>query len=88
MRLIFPYVLQIDKALDSLPPWAEQVNVGVDDEAYYRLLASLWHDAQDFIILEHDHVLPPNAITDFEKCPELWCAHPYWLYGGWGAWHG
>jgi hypothetical protein len=88
VRVVFPYTVRLDEAIVSLPPWAEQVDVSQDDEAYYRLLASLWHDAQDFVILEHDQVLPPTALEGFEKCPEWHCGHPTWLYGGWGVWHG
>jgi hypothetical protein len=88
VRVIYPFATTFPEALASLPSWAEQVDVSQDDEAYFRLLASLWHEAEDFVIVEQDQVLPPGALEGFEACPELKCGHGTWLYGGWGIWHG
>jgi hypothetical protein len=48
-------------------------DVGQDEYAYARWFQSLWKLGHDFIIVEHD-VLPwPGAITKLEQCVNVWC---------------
>jgi hypothetical protein len=87
-RIILPYTEICPETLASLEGPVEQVDVSADNEAYYRLLADLWHSGDDFVIVEHDMVVPPGALGRLQTCPQEWCGVPYWLYGGWGVWHG
>jgi len=88
MRLVFPYTERHPEAIAALPVEAEQTDVSSDPEAYWRLLREAWRSGEDFLIVEHDMVLPPGAILAFERCRREWCAHPYFMYGTWGTWHG
>ena len=48
-----------------------------DTTAYYHLLAKLWTEADDFLIVEHDVVPPSGAFDEFTYCDGLVCSHPY-----------
>ena len=85
MRLVQPYVTRFPESVAALAG-AEFVDVSSDPEAYYRLLADLWHSGDDFCIVEQDNV--PYVLDELKSCPEEWCAEPYWLQGRWGCWHG
>lgn len=88
MKIVYPFTRDYPEAIAALPAGAEKVQMGSDPEAYWRLLRGLWRSGEDFLIVEHDMVLPEGAIRGFERCPREWCAHPYFLYGTWGTWHG
>ena len=88
MRIIYPYAEHYPEAIAALPLDAEQVDVSADPEAYWRLLRDLWRSGEDFLIVEHDMVLPDGALHTFDSCRREWCAHPYFMYGTWGTWHG
>jgi len=90
MRIVYPFVATFTEALAALDGWpVEMVNVSSDGEAYYRILADLWHSGEDFVIVEQDMVAPPGAIQSFLDCPREHCGVPYWMaLGNWGIWHG
>lgn len=63
------------------------VDVSGSNDAYWELLASLWEDRRDFILVEHDVVPDAAALADLDGCDRRWCAQPYpYLYGrmNWG----
>jgi hypothetical protein len=77
------------EALDSSGyPWEAVELDPSDNEAYYRLLADLWHSGEDFLVVEQDMVPPPGAIKELDECESEWCGNAYWLYGNWGVWLG
>jgi hypothetical protein len=91
MKTAYPYTgTGFPQALAALDGWpVEKINVSSDDQAYYRLLADLWHSGEDFAIVEHDIVIPPGALQRLVDCPQEWCAGIYWMpYGSWGSWFG
>jgi hypothetical protein len=91
MKIAYPYTgTGFPQSLAALDGWpVEKINVSSDDQAYYRLLADLWHSGDDFVIVEHDIVAPPGALQGLVWCKEEWCGHLYWMpWGGWGCWHG
>lgn len=47
------------------------------DSSYYDLLHSLWHEGETFVIVEHDIIPWPGAVTAIYNCPEPWCTYPY-----------
>lgn len=47
------------------------------DYDYGELLVELWQSGESFILLEHDVVPWPGAITQLAECPELWCSYEY-----------
>ena len=55
---------------------AEVVPVGPGDE-YYRLLARLWAEQVDFVVVEHDIIVGRDTLAGFEGCGHWWCAHSY-----------
>lgn len=53
---------------------------GVDRD-YFDLLSAYWRSGETFCIVEHDIVVRPEALVEFEECPERWCAAPYRYVG-------
>ena len=49
-------------------------DVSHSDEAYWGLLAGLWHKGETFVVVEHDVVVPPNAIDELLACSRPWCS--------------
>jgi len=65
------------KALDATGrPW-QPVDVSGDDQAYFRLIASLWDQGTEFTIVEHDITVTPVALDSLDNCPASWCSSPY-----------
>jgi hypothetical protein len=63
------------------------VDVSGGEDTYWELLASLWADRQDVIVVEHDVTPDAEALDDLATCDRRWCAQPYpYLYGraNWG----
>lgn len=86
MRVVCPFTTlrpQTAEALDASGyPW-EPVDVSGSDEDYWELLYDLWAARQDFCIVEHDIIIAPGILAEFESCPELWCVSPYpYMHGG------
>lgn len=80
MRVIVPHVEitpECDNALWAYAPTAERIDVGHDDEAYWRLLNRLWHTGQSFLLIEHDVVIGPDTVAEMTGCPKEWCAASY-----------
>jgi hypothetical protein len=81
VRVIYPYTTrgteESEYALRAYAPQAEKFYVGDDDFAYGYLLERCWHDGESFLVVEHDIVIGPNTVAEFESCPEEWCSAGY-----------
>lgn len=81
MRIIVPYTalswLTVEALEAAHPDTWEACYVGSDDEAYFRLLSKLWHEQEDFAIVEQDIVVNPETLTSFGKCSAQICVAPY-----------
>jgi hypothetical protein len=78
LRLVCPHTTvtpETRAALEGLD--VEYINVGADDEAYWRLLSELWADQEDFCVVEQDVVAPPGFLYSFDACDHEWCAYSY-----------
>lgn len=53
-----------------------------DMSAYWALLARLWQEPGELIVVEHDIGLHAGVIPGFTACPEPWCGFPYPLDRG------
>lgn len=53
------------------------IDVSDDDFAYGRLMTDLWDKKEGFIILEHDVVPWPGALTELMFCDHPYCAYRY-----------
>ena len=82
MRLVCPYVPaglrdETIDALEALDRPLEMIDVSASDESYARLIARLWHDGEDFLLIEHDMIPTKDAVEHMECCPRWWCANAY-----------
>lgn len=48
-----------------------------DDEAYWRLLARLWREPDDLLVVEQDIGLKAGIVESLTACREPWCGAPY-----------
>jgi hypothetical protein len=69
------------ETVQAVPATARFVNVGADDEAYWRLLRDLWAEGRTVIVVEHDIVPAESMIQVMWDCPKMWCCHPYDMGG-------
>jgi hypothetical protein len=80
MRVIVPFTELTSETCQSVNAtgWTwEPVYVGDSDEDYWSLLAGLWADAEDFLVIEQDIVVNEDTITDLYECDSEWCSVPY-----------
>lgn len=80
MRIVVPHTAihpLANAALQRLAPEAERVDVSASTEAYYRLVAELWHAGDDFLLIEHDIELTEAALAQALDCPCIWSTSPY-----------
>lgn len=47
------------------------------ENGYGELLAQLWREGQGFVLVEHDVVPWPTAVTGLISCPFHWCCFQY-----------
>jgi hypothetical protein len=66
-------------------PLALEVREHEPEEGYYRLLAELWAQAQDFVLCEWDNLPYPGAIQEIWECEQGFCGKPYRLGGFYAA---
>ena len=91
MRVVIPWATEYPevRAAVEADGWTpEMVYVGDDPTHYHGLLGDLWDDGESFCIVEHDIVVFPGALAEMDRCPDPWCARPYELSVGMGAWLG
>lgn len=48
-----------------------------DPYGYWRLLASLWREPEDLLIVEQDVGIRAGTVESLARCGEPWCGHPY-----------
>ena len=85
MRVVVPFTELTPETCQSVNAtgWTwEPVYVGDSDEDYWSLLAGLWSDAEDFILVEQDIVVNEETITDLAECDSEWCSIPYPYFSG------
>lgn len=90
MRVIVPFAGELNPVVRDV--LEDQVVVDFirlrTDFDYHLLLQGLWMIGNPVIIVEHD-VLPwPGALTELEQCSCAWGANSYKLHGGIGIYHG
>lgn len=81
---------EVKEALDYYGERVSYVDVSSDDEAYWRLVKSLWQKYRDFIVVEQDILIVPGiTLESFSTCPVSLCVSNYRyqnanadLYGG------
>jgi len=66
-----------DAALTRFAPAAERYELGLQTDAYWVLLDSLWRDGESFLLIEHDIEIHADVIPQLEQCGEPWCVLPY-----------
>lgn len=66
-----------DQALQRHAPSAQRVQVGASPYAYGSLLASLWSQGVDFLLVEHDIEIHAGVLPSLAACDEPWCLFPY-----------
>lgn len=54
-----------------------------DRHHYARLFTELWQRGEGFVLVEHDVVPWPGAITDLKSCPRELCTFEYPSGGAW-----
>jgi len=82
LLVVMPYVGGMDspRVVENVMRQAGTVvrqDVSTTQFDYWELTRQLWESGEDFCYVEHDVVIPHNAIRSYEQCPELWCFHNY-----------
>jgi hypothetical protein len=81
MRVICPYRPAVHRLtrppLERYAPHAEFFGLSEHQDAYWRLLDTLWTQAESFILVEHDVEIHERAIRSLTYCPRPWCLFPY-----------
>lgn len=52
-----------------------------DMSAYWRLLAAVWREPGDLVIVEHDIGISAQVLPGFAACAQPWCGHAYPIDG-------
>ena len=86
MKLVVPHTgvrpttqLYLDQ-LEVLDPVVQEVeykDVSSDHWAYTRVLEQEWQQRESFVLMEHDTIPWPGAITQIWRCPYDWCFYGY-----------
>ena len=85
LRVVFPcteiaHPLAV-AALHRHAPQAEIVDLGVEHDAYYRLLSDLWQAGESFLVVEHDIEIHGSVLPQVAVCGGDWCVFPYYGAG-------
>jgi hypothetical protein len=82
MRVVVPFTHVSDETVKALRGFrAHYEDVSGSDTAYFDLLADLWADAQDFVIVEQDIVPTVGTLPSFVRCSSIWCSAGYKYLG-------
>ena len=80
IKVVCPYAAEIDRrvaaALETQSSRVEFVDVSGSPTAYWELIAKLWGEREDFVLVEADVVLAPDTINHLASCPRSWCSCP------------
>lgn len=60
--------------------WRVQLDPA-DPHAYWSLLAQLWRQPGDLLIVEQDIGIHEHVVPGLTACREPWCGHPYPIGG-------
>lgn len=63
--------------------WQADYRHMASDESYYELMCEMWKRRETFVVVEHDIIVWPGALTELENCSEPWCTLPYYCSVGW-----
>lgn len=85
MKLVIPYtklelateLYLLDKTVESFEFEVEYKDVSSDHWAYTRVLEELWEQGESFVLMEHDIVPWPGAMSAIAKCHFPWCFYGY-----------
>lgn len=91
IQVVVPYARlwpETRAALEADGIDARYVFTGGSDDAYYGLLRELWESGEGWLNVEQDIVPWSGAAAQLDACPRDWCACPYELSTGPGAWLG
>lgn len=77
MRIVCFYTDLHPATKAALPPGAELVWTGADDNHYWRELMARWNMGGDLMTIEHDIEIHDQVVPDFADCTSLWCTFPY-----------
>lgn len=70
------------RLLNQHAPGHERVRLERGDaEAYWRLLARLWREPGDLLIVEQDVGIRAGVVESLFACREPWCGFPYLVAG-------
>ncbi len=72
----------VTRALDATGCAWEPHDVSGDEEAYWRLLSTLWAAGKTFAIVEHDVVVRATTLEELRNCPSPWCSFQVPYVGG------
>lgn len=65
------------RLLNRHAPGHERVRLDPgDSEAYWRLLARLWREPGDLLLVEHDVGIRAGVVESLAECREPWCGFP------------
>lgn len=51
--------------------------VGNSPFAYFEVFEEFWNRGKDFVLVEHDIIPWPGALSTFDACDDIWCAFGY-----------
>jgi hypothetical protein len=78
LRVVVAYAVclhpKADQVLRRCAPQAERVDVSGSRFDYAALIAALWSDRRDFLLIEHDVEISAEILDSFAACPEPWCS--------------
>lgn len=76
--ILYCYTQHHAESVDALPLDAIRVELDPSDvTAYAKQLCEAWLWEGDLIVVEHDIVIHPSVLTEFEDCDQPWCVFPY-----------
>lgn len=84
MRVVVPFTKRlpvVEQVLRAEAPEAEWVEMR-EPTSYWELLRSLWLHREDVLIVEHDVIPWPGALTELAACPGMWCSCSYHIDTG------
>ncbi len=88
LLVVMPYIdgMDLPKVIEAVMDQGGctvvRQDVSTTQYDYWGLTRNLWESGQDWAYVEHDIVIPPGCISEFEACPLEWCMHSYTMQDG------